>query len=141
MTKDEFKQRVFEIINIAAAKISGDYDQVVNQLYTDIFQIKKICSRCEQIFPADTKYYAKHPNTRDNLQSQCRACQSELSDKAADRRREKERIETGHKLPPQEEEPKEETWEDYTEKYVEPGEEIDDYEEEFVDFHESKYAR
>lgn len=126
MKKDEFKQRIEEIMS------ADYYEELIDKFYTDVFEQKKICSKCSLILPADKKHFGPHPHTRDGLQSQCRTCQTRANEASAAKRAEKERIETGHQIVEQ----VAEQWTDYEEEYTESGEEIEDYKEEFVDYQE-----
>jgi hypothetical protein len=125
MKNDEFKERVFEIVELFS---SGSHEEAIDELYKDIFQIRKICSKCAQVFPADKKYFANHPRTRDGFQSQWRSCQDEANKTSGAKKAEQERIETGHQ------------WKDYEEDFTEPVEDFSDYEEDFVDFKEPSHA-
>lgn len=73
MKKEVFQDQLVCLIEDCIEE--GEVDkEAVEHLVDGVYQVRKCCSSCTRLLPANKKYFAKHSRTRDKLQSYCRDC-------------------------------------------------------------------
>jgi len=74
MKKDELQAEVISIVGEALA--TGKVPEAsIARLLSMVYSQMKPCSyECKRLLPATVEYFARHPKTKDGLQSYCRDC-------------------------------------------------------------------
>ena len=73
MKKEVFTEKAETLISLALKHKCCPKEEL-QDFIQEVYLTRKLCTSCNRLLVRDEEHFAKHPRTRDGLQSYCRDC-------------------------------------------------------------------